>query len=178
MGIVEPQSKARRRISKLFLLTLWPSEPCCCQEPQNQSQTEYIIPPMENFRTAASRPSNLKRAEWKRKCREQLSAHICKAHQPLQCSSANIAQDGRLVGIMIDPSQVRLKTHPDDVYTWQRMEENEHLFLKNMSDHSTGALKELCDGIGKSFAATGNRATRELQVGSVQETVCALISRF
>lgn len=176
MGILEPQSKAHRPISNLFLLTLWPSEPRRCQELQNQSQTEHTIFLMENFRTAASRPSNLKRAEWKRKCREQVSAHICKAHQPLQCSSANIAQDGRL-GVMIDPSQVRLKTHPDDAYTWERMEEKEHLFLKNISDHSTGALKELCDGIRKSFAATGNRATRELQAGSVQETVCALISR-
>ncbi len=131
---------------------------------------------MNSCRPAASRSSNLKRAEWKRKCREQLSAHICKIHQPFQSSLANVIKDSKL-GIMIDSSQVRLKTHLDDTYTWERMEEKEHLFLKNISDHSTGALKELCEGIGKSFAAIGNRYKREFQAGSVAEVVCALIFR-
>ncbi|KAL2037320.1 hypothetical protein N7G274_010009 [Stereocaulon virgatum] len=37
------------------------------------------------------------------------------------------------------------------------MEEKEHLFSKNLSDLSTGQLKELCKGIHKSFAATYKR---------------------
>lgn len=78
---------------------------------------------------------------------------------------------------MIDSSQVWLKTHLDDIYTWERMKVKEHLFLKNISDHSTEALKKLCEGIGKSFAAIGNRYKREFQAGSVAEVVCALIFR-
>jgi len=31
--------------------------------------------------------------------------------------------------------------------------EKKHLFLKNISDHSIGAYKELCKGIGVSFEA-------------------------
>lgn len=78
---------------------------------------------------------------------------------------------------MIDSSQVRLKTHPDDTYTWERMKKKEHLFLKNISDHSTGALKKLCEDIDKLFAAIDNRYKREFQAESVTEIVCALIFR-
>jgi hypothetical protein len=48
---------------------------------------------------------------------------------------------------------VRLKTNADDPYTWERMEEKEHLFSKNLSDLSSGQLKDLCDGVDKSFVA-------------------------
>ena len=54
---------------------------------------------------------------------------------------------------MVEESQVRLKTTLDDPYTWEKMEEKEHLFLKNLSDLSTSQLKDLCDGVGKSFTA-------------------------
>ncbi|KAH8797524.1 hypothetical protein F5882DRAFT_475205 [Hyaloscypha sp. PMI_1271] len=100
---------------------------------------------------ATARSSNLKRTEWNRKCREKLSAHI----------------QSRL-GILVDPSQVRLKPNLDDPYTWERMEEKEHLFLKNISDHSNKSLMELYEGIGVSFAAVGKDSIRELQAGAVQ----------
>ena len=99
------------------------------------------------------RSNNVKRAEWNKRCREELSAHIC---QSRLCKDRNFA-DNRLdnkLGITIEATQVRLKTNADDPYAWERMEEKEHLFSKNLSDLSTGQLKELCSGINKSFAAT------------------------
>ena len=33
------------------------------------------------------------------------------------------------------------------------MDEKKHLFSKNLSDLSTRQLKELCEGVGKSFVA-------------------------
>jgi len=87
-----------------------------------------------------------------------------------------VIKDSKLE-IMIDSSQVRLKTHLNDIYIWERMKKKEHLFLKNISDHSTEALKKLCEDIDKSFAAIDNRYKREFQAGSVAEIVCALIFR-
>ena len=55
---------------------------------------------------------------------------------------------------MIEAVQVRFKTNADDLYTWEQMEEKKHLFSKNFSDLSTKQLKELCNGINKSFTAT------------------------
>jgi len=51
------------------------------------------------------------------------------------------------------------------------MEEKEHLFLKNISDHSNKSLMELYEGIGVSFAAVGKDSIRELQAGAVQSKV-------
>lgn len=85
---------------------------------------------------ASRRPNNVKRTEWNKKCREKLSAHIY-----------------RKLGIVIETSQVRLKTNADDPYTWERLDEKEQLFSKNLSDLSIGQLKDLCDGVDKSFIA-------------------------
>ncbi|KAI9758898.1 MAG: hypothetical protein M1840_003738 [Geoglossum simile] len=90
--------------------------------------------------------SNLKRMEWNKICREQLSAHIYNR-----------------LGILIEPAQVRLKINTDDPYIWEKIEGKEHLFSRNMSDLSTGALKELYEGIGKSFAAVWKPPTRTSQ---------------
>lgn len=54
---------------------------------------------------------------------------------------------------MIEASQVRLKSNPDDPYTWERLEEKEHLVSKKLSDLSAGQLKELCDGVNNPFRA-------------------------
>ena len=51
------------------------------------------------------------------------------------------------------------------------MEEKEHLFLKNISDHSNKSLMELYEGVGVSFAAVGKDSIRELQAGAVQSKV-------
>ena len=48
---------------------------------------------------------------------------------------------------------MRLKTNPNDPYTWKTMEEKEHLFSKNLSDLSIRQLKELYEGVDKSFIA-------------------------
>ena len=72
----------------------------------------------------------------------------------------------------MEPSQVRLKPNLDDPYTWERMKEKEHLFLKNISDHSNKSLMELYEGIGVSFAAIGKDSIRELQAGAAQSKVC------
>ncbi len=54
---------------------------------------------------------------------------------------------------MIETSQMRLKTNANDPYTWEKLNEKEHLFSKNLSDFSIGQLKDLCDGVDKSFTA-------------------------
>ena len=119
------------------------------------------------------RSNNVLRTEWTRKCREQLSLHICIGCCPLWSKLANLVQDNRL-GISIEPSQVRLKTNPDDPYRWETMKEKEHLFLKNLSDLSTGQLKELCDGVDKSFVAACRPLRGELQTESRKESVCTI----
>ena len=50
-------------------------------------------------------------------------------------------------------SLVRLKTNANDPYAWEKMDEKKHLFLKNLSDLSIGQLKDLCDGVDRSFIA-------------------------
>lgn len=60
------------------------------------------------------------------------------------------SKESRL-GIFIEPSQVRLVTSIDDPYTWAALSEKKHLFSKNISNHSTGDYKELCQGVGFTF---------------------------
>ena len=48
---------------------------------------------------------------------------------------------------------MRLKTNSDNPYIWEKMEEKEHLFSKNLNDLSTGQLRELYDGIDKWYMA-------------------------
>ena len=101
---------------------------------------------------ASRRPNNVKRTEWNKKCREKLSAHICKSHHLLWSDATDTSKDKKL-GIVIEASQVRLKTNTNDPYTWEKMDEKEHLFSKNLSDLSIGQLKDLCDGVDRSFIA-------------------------
>ncbi|KAH8800815.1 hypothetical protein F5884DRAFT_862741 [Xylogone sp. PMI_703] len=101
----------------------------------------------------AQRQSNLNRAQWNQKCRVKLSEHI--KHQ---------------LGIVIEPSQVRLRPSSDDVYTWERLGEKERLFSKNISDHSVAALKELYREVGSSFQAVHNERLHELPIGGFAGT--------
>jgi hypothetical protein len=48
---------------------------------------------------------------------------------------------------------MRLQTNPDDLYTWTGLEGKEHLFAKSIRDHPVSVLRELYNGIGKSFEA-------------------------
>ena len=75
---------------------------------------------------------------------------------------------------MVEASQVRLKTNPDDPYTWEKLKEKEYLFSKNLSDLSTGQLKDLCDGVGKSFTAIWKASIQsEIQTQNEKESVRA-----
>lgn len=66
---------------------------------------------------------------------------------------------------MIDTSQVQLKTNADDPYTWEKMETKEHLFSENISNLSTGQLKELCNSVDKSFVAVWKSSPQPKQDG-------------
>ncbi|KAH7418686.1 hypothetical protein BKA64DRAFT_654991, partial [Cadophora sp. MPI-SDFR-AT-0126] len=107
---------------------------------------------------APTRSSNLERSKWRSKCREELSKHIQEK-----------------VGILIEPSQVRLVTGADDLYTWKVLPQKKHLFSKNISDHSIGAYKELCEGIDSAFEAVPVATTTQTRFGEhVQETLISL----
>jgi hypothetical protein len=56
-------------------------------------------------------------------------------------------------GISVKASHVRLLTSKDDAYSWKYLPKVEHLSLKTLSDHSVGAYRELCAGIGQTFEA-------------------------
>lgn len=72
------------------------------------------------------------------------------------------------LGILIEPAQVRLQTEKtNDPYIWDRLEEKEHLFSKNISDHSVGGLIELTEGLGKFFSAIPKTTTCRLENGGV-----------
>ena len=75
-------------------------------------------------------------------------------------------------------SQVRLKTNADDPYTWEKLDEKEYLFSKNLSDLSIGQLKDLCDGVDKSFIAIWKAPFQsEPRVQDREESVRAARSR-
>lgn len=79
---------------------------------------------------------------------------------------------------MIEASQVRLKTNADDPYTWEKLDEKEHLFSKNLSDLSIGQLKDLCDSVDKSFIAIWKAPFQsELLIQDGEESVRAACSR-
>lgn len=107
---------------------------------------------------APIRSGNLDRSRWRNSCREELSQHIRESLYQISPSALLIVLENRL-GIKIEPSQVRLITRADDPYTWKVLPEKRHLFLKNISDHSIGAYKELCKGIGVAFEAVPINAT-------------------
>ena len=70
---------------------------------------------------------------------------------------------------------MRLKPSPDDAYVWERLTNKEHLFSKNISDHSVGTLKELYSEIGVSIEAVGNEKSPEHITGSVATIVCKIL---
>jgi hypothetical protein len=121
---------------------------------------------------SVSRRSNLRRTEYNRKCRQKLSAHIRKNRRPPAFHGANIVVDSRL-GILIEPAQVRLKTEDtNDLYTWERVKEKDHLFVKNMSDLSVGQLEELSEGVPEYISAVLKKPTRGCQNGGLLSKVC------
>ena len=109
----------------------------------------------------------MERTEWNKQCREQLSGHIYKSHNVLWSSGTNTIQDNRL-RISIEA----LKTNPNDPYAWEKMDEKEYLFSKNLIDLSTRQLKELCEGVDKPFVAIrGAPLQNKLPTESKEKTI-------
>jgi hypothetical protein len=67
---------------------------------------------------------------------------------------------------------VRLKPTPDDIYSWDRLDCREHLFTKNISNHSIRSLREIYREVGQSFEAVENKQPCTLQTKSVTSTYC------
>ena len=105
------------------------------------------------------RASNLERRRWRDLCREELAQHIGET-EPLKrltnLRDTDLHTATRL-NIMVEPSEVRLKPGSDDTYHWKTVPGKEHLldhlFSKNISEHSVGAYKELYAGVGRVFEA-------------------------
>ena len=69
----------------------------------------------------------------------------------------NLGAESNL-GIVVEPSQVRLLPDSQDGYVWSVRPERKHLLRKNLfkkqlSKHAVGAYMELCHEVGKSFDA-------------------------
>ncbi|KAK3933977.1 hypothetical protein QBC46DRAFT_368491 [Diplogelasinospora grovesii] len=92
----------------------------------------------------ATRPSSLKRRRWRDKCRELLADHIRKR-----------------IGITLEPSDVRLRALPH----------KRHLFIKQLSDHTLRAYKDLCEGVRVTFKAVpwSTQTTLSSRIDQLQE---------
>lgn len=100
---------------------------------------------------ATLRSSNLKRANYRAKCRQKLSEHIHKI-RPFSrgMSSANRVEATKL-GILIKLADVRLIISANNSYIWHPLAEKEYLFKNYLSKRFIGAYRELCRGVGVSF---------------------------
>ncbi|KAK8120472.1 hypothetical protein PG999_004592 [Apiospora kogelbergensis] len=76
----------------------------------------------------------------------------------------------RRIGVRIDPSEVRLITSEKDAYGWQRLPEAEPLFAKHLSDHSVGAYRKICEGVGRTFEAVVSPHHNHEEVRSIRKT--------
>jgi hypothetical protein len=79
------------------------------------------------------------------------------------------------LGIRVEPSRVRLTPGADDQYIWKILPEKKELFSKifekNLSDHSVGAYKELCQGVGVTFEAVSIAATTGINNANAQDSL-------
>jgi hypothetical protein len=100
-----------------------------------------------------TRASSSKRALMRIKCREALSAHICKlqSHHVSQFT-ANLFVDERL-GLTIAPAQVRLQPFPSDGYSWSATGTSATLLEKNISSGNIWFYKSICQELGRSLEA-------------------------
>ncbi|KAJ5904756.1 uncharacterized protein N7473_001672 [Penicillium subrubescens] len=100
-----------------------------------------------------TRASSSKRALMRIKCREALSAHICKlqSHHVSQFT-ANLFVDERL-GLTIAPAQVQLQPFPSDGYSWSATGTSATLLEKNISSGNIWFYKSICQELGRSLEA-------------------------
>ena len=79
------------------------------------------------------------------------------------------------MGIVIELLQVRLIPGPDNPYIWKVLPEKEELFLriflKNISDYSISAYKELYKGVGIMFKAIQVIATVKINSTKAQGVI-------
>src|SRR5436190_357914 len=116
------------------------------------------------------RAANIRRREWRDKCRQALSDHLSMLDSDLWTVPQLTKLQGRRLGINVHPADVRLQPGVEDGYEWKPlpgvedgyewkplpgMENlyNEGLFTKQLSKHSLGAYMELYRGLGVSFQA-------------------------
>ena len=101
--------------------------------------------------------SNVQRAQWRQKCRKILADHISRFSVTKYENQAKFCAESKL-GIVVEPSQVRLLPELRDSYAWNVRPERKHLlrkglFRKQLSKHAVGAYMELCREVGNSFEA-------------------------
>ena len=106
---------------------------------------------------AVSNTSNENRKEYRKKCRQKMSEHICKSI-PQRLLRGALICEGTKLGITVKPEDVRLITTSEDRYAWRVLPEKEHLFRKDIlrkhiSKHSIEAYRHLCRAIGNSLEA-------------------------
>ena len=87
------------------------------------------------------------------------------------------------MGIIVEPSQVRLGPGADDQYIWKILPEKKELlsriFEKNLSDHSIGAYKELFQRVGVTFEAVPIAATTGINnANALDSLLCLNVSRM
>ena len=87
-----------------------------------------------------------------------LSKHLSMLHSDLWTAPQLTKTRETILGIKIEPTQVRLQPPIEDGYVWKPVPKKEHLFRKELfekqlSKHSIGAYMELCRGVGVSFEA-------------------------
>ena len=80
---------------------------------------------------------------------------------------------GQKLGITVQPAQIRLLPRHEDPYRWKWLPEKGYLFSKNLSDHSTGAYKELCKGVGVTFEAAPAEHLTEKHI-TTQDAIVSL----
>ena len=52
------------------------------------------------------------------------------------------------LGIMVDPSEVRLIPRDEDRYRWSYLDHKAHLFVKQLSKHNVSGYRQLCREVG------------------------------
>ncbi len=74
----------------------------------------------------------------------------------------------------MEPSQVRLMPRAEDPYRWKVLPEKQHLFEKNLSDHSTGAYKDLWNGVNATFEAVPVESATAMKPANTQDVMISL----
>lgn len=161
------KTMAVRRIRRLwtFLLNMWKC---------GRSLTPPF-PPRAMEKSLAPRPWNVQRAAWRQKCREILANHLRKEGPPLLPKSrvVLICSLESQLGVIFEPTTVRLIPIDEDGYVWMRRPEREHLFQKQLSKHSIGAIMELIREVNVSFEAVPrNPMTSKVGVDGLE--VCGI----